>query len=253
MATFIPTIISVDTWFNLEWTDTSAYFLSEYNYKLYINNIQSNSTMSIISTQKLQFSSVLITDKGLYTIKVIGSNGTFTYNTTASSQINVNCFLKGTEILTSTSYVAIENLKIGDEIQTYKNGIKKIKYISKRKFKNSNTLYSQICKITNLPNQTKDLFITGGHAILVDELSMYEKEKTLKYWNELQMIDDKYLLLACISDYEKLNDNNIYELYHLILENDDINKQYGIYANGVLTESMNEKCYTSMFINLQVK
>ena len=251
MVTFTPTIISVSTWFSLTWTDTNAYFLPEYNYHLFINDIQSNSPLTILSTTQLQFSPVLVTNKGLYTIKVYGSNGTFAYNTTAPSQLDVNCFVKGTEILTKNSYILIENLKIGDEIQTYKYGNKKIKYISKRKFKN-NTLYSQICKISNIENQTKDLFITGGHSLLVDKLNDYEKEKTLQYWNELQMIDDKYLLLACITDFEKLDNNNEYEVYHLILENDDINKQYGIYANGILTESMSEKCYSTNVYKLQV-
>ena len=58
-------------------------------------------------------------------------------------------------------------------------------------------------------------------------------------------ISDKFLLLACFSDkFEKIENNETYNVYHLILESDDKKEQFGIYANnGILTESMNEEFY----------
>ena len=45
--------------------------------------------------------------------------------------------------------------------------------------------------------------------------------------------------MASISDdFESVNDNNKYTLYHLVLESQDVNKQFGIYANGILSETM---------------
>jgi hypothetical protein len=58
------------------------------------------------------------------------------------------------------------------------------------------------------------------------------------------MINDKFLLLACCSDqFVKIRDMNEYKYYHIILENDNIDKQYGIWADGVLTETICERFY----------
>jgi hypothetical protein len=87
--------------------------------------------------------------------------------------------------------------------------------------------------------KSNNLVITGGHSILVDELTELEQQKTFEIWSQLKKIEDKYLLLASISDrFEKLDNEDVYNLYHIALENDDIYGQYGIYANDVLTETM---------------
>jgi hypothetical protein len=58
-------------------------------------------------------------------------------------------------------------------------------------------------------------------------------------------ISDKYLALACFSDeFEKIENNELYNVYHLILENNNKTEQFGIYANdGILTETMTENYY----------
>jgi Hint domain len=250
--TFTPTIIGESTWFSLVWTDVSAYFLPEYNYKVYFNGTLNNAPLTINSTSQLTFSpAIIVSGQGFYNVRVYGTNGTFAYDKTATTQLNVNCYVKGSEILTDNGYQTIENLKIGDNIKIYNGEYKKIKYLSYRLYKND-TSYNQITKISKLQNQTKDLFISSGHSILVDELTDTQKMKTLQYWNDYHMIDDKYLLLACVSEFEKITDDENYELYHIVLENDDKNKQYGIYVNGILSESMSENCYDNIFKTLQV-
>jgi hypothetical protein len=87
----------------------------------------------------------------------------------------------------------------------------------------------------------EDLIVTGGHSILVDEFSESEKEKLNKNGVKeyIYKIDDKYLLFASASDqFVPLTDNEKYNYYHLTLENNgDGNQQFGIWANGVLTET----------------
>ena len=57
-------------------------------------------------------------------------------------------------------------------------------------------------------------------------------------------INDKFLLLSCCSEqFEKVEDTNEYIYYHIVLENNDPEKHYGIWADGVLTESISEKVY----------
>ena len=84
----------------------------------------------------------------------------------------------------------------------------------------------------------EDLIVTGFHSILVDDLGEYD-EKVKGIMGYHQKIDDKYLLPSCMSnDFVKLEDNNIYTYYHLTLENDgDDSKRFGIWANGILTET----------------
>jgi hypothetical protein len=152
-----------------------------------------------------------------------------------NSYVEPPCFNKGTLILCIDGNKKIEDLNINDEIITYKHGPKKIKQIFHSKFKND-TSFSQLCKY-------KNLIITGGHSILVDELTNKEKELTINIWNELKMIDDKYLLLASIGDrFEKIFNENEYDIYHIVIGNE----QYGIYADNVLSETMSYNFFKNM-------
>ena len=55
----------------------------------------------------------------------------------------------------------------------------------------------------------------------------------------IQKIEDKYLLLAGLSDkFVKLTDSSLYTYYHFTIENGgNDNLRYGVWANGVLTET----------------
>jgi hypothetical protein len=92
----------------------------------------------------------------------------------------------------------------------------------------------------------EDLIVTGGHSILVDAISEEEQKK----YDEMRIpsfskltIDNKHLLLSCCSDqFTPMQDNNRYNYYHLLLENnDDEEERFGIWANGILTETPNVK------------
>jgi hypothetical protein len=113
----------------------------------------------------------------------------------------------------------------------------------KKKFTN-NKSYSQICKLSDYPNQTKDLYLTGGHSILVDKLTEKQKHKTHNIWKNLEKIENKFKLLCFIDERtKKVEDNKDYNVYHIVLDNNDINGQYVIYANGILTETMSINWY----------
>ena len=82
--------------------------------------------------------------------------------------------------------------------------------------------------------------MSGQHSILVDELDQSQINSTKTRWKKLLKIDDKYLLMAFASaDFETMHDDCEYELFHVILENDENNQQqFGIWANGILSETM---------------
>lgn len=174
---------------------------------------------------------------GIYSVNVEGP----AYDETAAP-LRVTCFVEGSEILCikneEEEYVKVEDLKEGDLVKTYKNSPKQIKHIMKKVFKNDNSR-SKICKLSGHPNQTKDLYLTGGHSILVDELTEKQEQQTINIWKKVKKIEDKCLLLCFLDDNnDKIDDEKEYNVYHIALENDNLDGQYGIYANGLLTESI---------------
>jgi len=169
---------------------------------------------------------------------------------------NSACFMIGTKILCLNKdleevYIPIEDLTEDYIVKTYLHGYKKIKSLGKSVITNNpNDMNFCMFKLNSANNLFDDLIVTGGHAILVNELSELDIKEHLLKWPELKKIDDKYLLLAGLSDkFEKICDNNNYEVFHIVCEDDgDENKQYGIYANGILAESISNYNFTQFFV-----
>jgi hypothetical protein len=165
---------------------------------------------------------------------------------------NPLCFNEGSLILTinpngEEEWVKIENLYLGKLVKTYLHGYRKIKLIGSGKLRNNvNEPWKCMYKLPkNGNNIFEDLVITGAHSILVDKIDDDDEYSSTKEYFEgnFRYIDDKILLLSCVSKkFIKLTDDNEYTYYHLVLENDgDITRRYGVWANGVLTETTNEE------------
>ena len=164
---------------------------------------------------------------------------------------NVVCFNKGSKILClkngSEMYEPIENLRNGDLIKTIYNGFKPIFMIGKSIMFNKadderikDQLY--ICKKENYPELIEDLIITGCHSILVDEITDKQREKTIKLLKDVYVTERKYRLMACIDERTKIyQEKGYHTIYHLALENDNYYSNYGIYTNGLLTESCSKR------------
>ena len=157
---------------------------------------------------------------------------------------NILCLIEEKEI-----YINIKDVKKGDDIITYKDGIKKVKSIHKVQ-----TFNSKKKKITNfyvLPKEkcnilTNDLIITGGHSIILDKL----EDDDLKYMesinsNNNHKLHDKYKLLASKhKDFICKIDESIEDVYMLLLENDDPLYTFGVYVNGgYLIETCGEQSF----------
>ena len=196
-----------------------------------------------------------------------GYTGTYKINSTTSTKCSIFgtvlhilidilingpvCYNEGTKILCLNNkeeeYVAIENLRAGDIVKTYHYGYRKIELIGKNCLINhphhhfTSSMYKMEKTETN--GLIEDLIVTGGHSILVDDLGE-QKELNEQMFGESK-IEDKYLLLAAASkDFVKINDTKTYTFYHFILENDgDDYKQFGVWANGILSETMSKECF----------
>ena len=184
-------------------------------------------------------------------------NGTYMYTANATNNTisklyiapDGSCYNEGTKILClnqhlEEEYIPIENLRKGDFVKTYEHGFKKINLIGKNCFVNDptsfdNCMYKMVKTVDN--GLIEDLLITGWHAVLVDELGEYKQANDVKFSKETPKIDDKYLLLACVSnDFTKVETIEEFTYYHFVLESDDIEAQFGVWANGVLSESTSE-------------
>jgi surface protein len=175
------------------------------------------------------------------------------------------CFKEGTKILckinNSEVYIPIEYIEEDTLVKTYKHGYKKCKINIREKLVNTeehsvNNLYylpkSNHCKLF------EDLYVTGSHSMLYDNLSIAENDamnhliKTYNTKFDIKInnkIDDKYKLIAYYdkSFTEVRKDITLY-IHHIVLENEDKNVNYGIYANGALTESIDEINLTKYLI-----
>lgn len=257
--------------FSLTWTDNNGFdfptsvFVQFTNftvtYYLYFNSVLVASRGGT-GTNSITFSNINNIVAGTYTVSVIGQYNNYyetvtNYNEIATTNLFV-CFVEGTEILCindqgEEEYIKVEDMKPGMMVKTHIHGAKKLIAVDKREYKNDKSI-SQICKISGLPGQTKDLFLTGGHSILVDKLTDEQREKSHPYNSLERKIDGMELLLSHINENaEKLDDEETRNVYHIVLENDDEKGQYGVYANGVLAESMSIDCYNDINAILRVR
>jgi hypothetical protein len=157
------------------------------------------------------------------------------------------CFNHGTMILCGVDgqekYVTIQDIHPGMMVKTYRHGFRRVELIGHGEMINDPTNWKKcmyrMCK-TGL--MLDDLVVTGGHSILskTPVTSPEEQKKQALVWEAHDyLIDDQYMILASISSlFEKIKDTNKYTYYHIVLENEGNDcVQYGIWANGVLTES----------------
>jgi hypothetical protein len=161
------------------------------------------------------------------------------------------CYSKGTQILCSIQnmekYVNIENIRPGMLVKTYPDGYKKVIVIQKNFIQNTvDRIVNKMYKLSKHShrNLINDLYITGPHSILVPQITPEQREKTIATWGQTIKIGNLYRLMAHLCPYfQDVKDNNLYEIYHLVLENTNEFSNYGIWANGILSESVSIETY----------
>jgi hypothetical protein len=164
----------------------------------------------------------------------------------------VVCFLEGTKILCQVGgvevYLPVQSLRKGTPVKTLKHGFVPVHIIAKKSINNPGTnerikdrLYR--CSKDNYPELTEDLFITGCHSILMDQLTEEQMKNSLELLNNrVYMTDDKFRLMACVDDKaEPWEQEGEHMIWHFALESDDYFVNYGVYANGLLVESSSKR------------
>lgn len=259
----IPTSIVATKPFTMIITDDFNLIDSNYSYILKLGTeitlyLFTSSTTNNVTFTNLSYNTfgsniefILYEDPTPTGTNTLSSNAypLYTNNETYTGLFDVNsiCYVKGTKILCliddEEKYINIENLKYDTLIKTYLHGYKKIKKLINLKFVNSSNegknVLCGIYKINKNDELIEDLYVSGQHSSLVDNLTKEQINKIMCIWSQLLKIDDKFLLMAFADErFERVYDNKEYELYQIILEHEDDNGRYGIYSNGLLSESM---------------
>jgi surface protein len=160
----------------------------------------------------------------------------------------VICFKEGSKILTDKGYVAVQDLRNGDLIETVSSGFKKIEHIGNSKMYNNvngirstDKLYK--CSTSEYPELSEDLVITGGHSILVKSFKDSDQiEKTQEVLGKIYVTDGHYRLPACVDDRTKMfEEEGVHTIWHFSLEHSNYYMNYGIYANGLLVETASNR------------
>jgi hypothetical protein len=174
-----------------------------------------------------------------------GVNYYFTQNTIPP------CFKENTKILCLKNfietYIAIQDLRKGDLVKTIDNGYLKVTVVAKSTLQNpggsdrkKDKMYK--CSKEYYNELTEDLYITGGHSILVNTITLEQQEQIKKSFGRLFTTGKKYRLMAFIDENTiPCEEEELFSIYHFALENDEVCYNYGIYANGLLVESCNTK------------
>ena len=269
------------------WTGPVGYQLNNIIFNnlgtMFVTNNNSGATVNRVTEifTRFNFSNVLLFTSGYVRLWIYDiTSGIFIAN--FYIDISSICFKEGTKILCmidkKEKYVAIENIKENTFVKIYnKSGkglhYRKAKFIVKSALENSSesTINKLYCiKKERNSKLIEDLYVTGSHALLYDDLSDMEYEKMsrlvehynaysirieneenmsaeeventkslMKYYNDYKMeLENKYKLIAYFDDrFEEVMEERVFNIYHIVLENANKYDNYGIWANGILAES----------------
>jgi hypothetical protein len=102
------------------------------------------------------------------------------------------------------------------------------------------------CSQTEYPDLFEPLILTGGHSILVNQFTSKEQRaQVVEVLNTIYATDKKCRLPVCVDERSTVYEiPGNYTVYHIALQNNDCNMNYGIFANGLLVESCSKKYMT---------
>jgi len=162
------------------------------------------------------------------------------------------CFIKNTMILILENGMEVEKkvqeLKNGNMVKISTGEYKKLVFIGTKTLditKNINKIriMKQGTSSNNLPN--KDLLVTSGHSLLFNNLNytneFYKSEfydNNVKGYYKMMSQHCKLFDYVKEKELEDIRDGNNVSYYHFVLENEDDEGQYGVYSNGILSETM---------------
>jgi len=171
--------------------------------------------------------------------------------------VNATCFLEGTRILCLTEdneekYIEIENIRKGTLVKTHSHGFKPVHAIGKGKLFNPSKDTSTADRLYVLKKEkcselTDDLYITGHHSVLVRTITDKQREDIINEMGKIYGTCERFRLPACLDErFEPYTDYGMKTIWHFALENENIYKNYGVFANGLLVETCSIRYLTEL-------
>jgi hypothetical protein len=163
----------------------------------------------------------------------------------------VPCFNEDSKILClvdgQEKELLVQNIRNGVLVKTLHSGYQPVCMIGTSVICNPGTderfkdrLF--ICKKEKYPELNQDLIITGCHSILVDNITVEQREQTMIQMKNIYVTEGKYRLNANLDDRaQPYNSAGNFNIYHIALENENYYKNYGVYANGLLVETCSKR------------
>jgi len=182
------------------------------------------------------------------TVTAINSSGQAPSSLSVSTISRPPCFLEGTKILCFVDdkevYLPIQTLQKGTLVKTRTSGYKAVTYLGYSKLNNEGLdsrgreqLY--VCLLEQYPELTEPLYITGCHSILVDSLTEEQRKEIMKVYKRVFVTEGKYRLESYLDERASpWLAKGEFTVWHVSLENENDVCNYGIYANGLLVESI---------------
>jgi hypothetical protein len=186
-----------------------------------------------------------------YTLSATDVTALYNYGSVSN---DIVCFLEGTQITCLDEETAeeiqlnIEDITPGTLVKTYVHGFVPVDCINYKMIENptntervKNRLYK--CSPDKYPSLKKDLILTGSHAILEDSLSDKQTNITVDELGDIFVTDGKLRLMAMADERAEpyVTKSKQSKVWHVCLEHEDYNMNYGIYANGLLVESCSKR------------
>ena len=175
---------------------------------------------------------------------------------------NAPCLLEGTTVLCQINGVdqeiPIEQIRKGTMVKTVENGYQRVAFIGRTVITNSgsmersqNRLY--VCRTDRYPELKTDLYLTGCHSLLVDQLTPDQITQTRTILEDVYITGQKYRLMACIDDRaEPWASEGNYTVWHFALENGHPRTNYGVFVNGSLLVETCSLYYIQNYSNMEL-
>jgi hypothetical protein len=162
-------------------------------------------------------------------------SSTWTFNQVAEDAVVVNCFLSGTMIATDTGEVAVESLKIGDEILSADGKALKIKWVARQDVLTTFGPAERLMPVRfaagalgdGLPHA--DLTVTADHGMLIDGIICHAGA----------LVNGTTITNVPLSEFQ-----GRYTVYHIETEEHEI-----ILANGAPAETFIDNVSRRSFDN----
>jgi len=154
---------------------------------------------------------------------------------------DISCLARNTNILLADeTLMPIQSITPGTLIYTLSKTPKRATVIGKKTVLFHTENKNKERKLYHY--KYNDLRITGKHCLLVNDIDDGIKDEITKKFGCVKKIDGRYAVPVYLDPNASLINNvEICDLYHIVLENDDKNGSYGICVNGRWVESCSEE------------